>query len=293
MRVKLLLSMWVLSSGFLLAQKSCDEALFVKDSLVITGEGNPSMWLKFKAKGSVLNINIVSAGNETPIPYTIYPLKDCNSISKGYVEPIRTVGTGLAVMTNEIWQLTLDEGICVCDHCLSKITLSPQKDLKLVQEKMYLVEIHAKGLKVKVKSEWSQVDKKKKVFDLTASRESLEVGMKLHLKEVQFVASKTAYLNQKTEVELDSLFQLLNTNKTLNVMIEGHVNGPTSFRSERFQQLSSDRAKKIKDYLIGRGINKSRVQSIGKSNREMKYPSPKTEWEAQQNRRVEVRITAV
>jgi len=287
------MSILLLSSGILLSQKRCDQAIFVKDSLVITGEGYSDTWLKFKAKGSVLNINIVSVDEATSVPYTIYPLKDCTNISNGYVEPIRTVGTGLSVMTEEIWQLTLDQGICVCDHCLSKIILSPQRDLKLVQEKMYLVKIHNKGQKVKVKSKWSQVDKTKKVFDLTASVESLEVGMKLQLKEVQFVASKTAYLNKETEVELDSLYQFLNANKTVKVMIEGHVNGPTSFHKEHFLQLSTDRAKRIKDYLIGRGIDKSRVQSIGKSNTEMKFPSPKTEWQAQQNRRVEVRITAL
>jgi outer membrane protein OmpA-like peptidoglycan-associated protein len=293
MGVKLILALQLLFSSVAYAKYDCNSAVFIKDSIEHVSSGKNDTWLKFKAKGSVLNLKIVSEKDGTQIPYTIYPSKNsCSSITNGQVRPTRTVGTGLSVLTEELWQLTLDEGVCVCDNCLSKVILSPNRNLNVQQEKMYLLKIHGHGQKVMVTSKWSNVDKNKKVFELDASNESLEVGMKFQLKTVQFVASKTDYLNRKTPEELNALFQFLEKNKSLKVVIVGHVNGPTNYNQQHFMQLSSARAKKIKDYLINRGINQSRVNSTGKSNTEMKFPRPRTEWEAQQNRRVEVEIVS-
>jgi len=283
----------ILFSSVLIGQNDCKNAVFIKDSTLTLNSATNDTWLKFKAKGSVLNLGVISAKDGTQIPYTIYPSNyNCNSIASESVRPTRTIGTGLSVLTEELWQLTLDEGICVCDNCLSKVLLSPNRNLKVQQEKMYLLKIHAHGQKVMITSKWFEIDKTKKVFSLDAATETLEVGMKFQLKMVQFVASKTDYLNRETPQELDSLFRFLNKNKSLKVMIVGHVNGPTNFNQQHFKRLSSDRAKKIKDYLIDRGISQSRVNSIGKSNTEMRFPRPRTEWEAQQNRRVEVEVVS-
>jgi outer membrane protein OmpA-like peptidoglycan-associated protein len=293
MNLKLIVASLVLFSNLIVAQNECITAFFIKDSVKVINSSQAHLWLKFKAKGSVLNLRVVSDKDGTPLPYTIFPLKECNSIIQAQLEPTRTVGTGLSVLTDELWQMTVNEGICVCDNCLSKVKLSPNRNLEMQQEQMYLLKIHSHGQKVKVTSQWSKIDKKKKVFGLDASKENLEVGMKFQLKTVQFVASKTDYLNKETPKELDSLFQFLHKSKSLKVVIVGHVNGPTNFKKEHFQRLSSARAKKIADYLVERGIDKSRISSIGKSNTQMRYPSPKTEWEAQQNRRVEVEVLSL
>lgn len=293
MKINLLLAVLYCFSIGAWAQNDCKSPVLLKDSLVVLSGSKTGLWLKFKAKGSVLNTKVVSSSDGSQLPYTIYPMKSCEYIKLGYVEPTRIVGTGLAVLTNELWQLTLNEGICACDNCLSKVKLSPNRDLNLVQEKMYLMHIDTKGQEVKISSKWSKIDESRKVFSLKADADYLEVGMKFHLKEVQFVPSKTDFLYKGTEQKLDSLYDFLAQNKSIEVIIEGHVNGPSNYKSDRFQQLSSDRAKKIRDYLVAKGINGSRVKSVGKSNTEMRYPRPKTEWQAQQNRRVEVKITSL
>lgn len=293
MKLKFVLGVLIFVSNLTIAQLTCDKAVFIKDSVKVINVAKPNLWLKFKAKGAVLNLTIVSASTGDQLQYTMYPLSDCNRIDSGLVKPTRHVGTGLSVLTDELWQVTVDKGICVCDNCLSKVKLSPNRNLVVEQEKMYLLKIHANGQTVKITSKWFGIDNKKKVFDLNSPSETLEIGMTFQLKMVQFVASRTDYLNKETPQELDSLYQFLSTNESVNILIEGHVNGPTKYKQEHFMQLSSDRAKKIKDYLINRGINKSRVNSIGKSNTAMRYPSPKTEWEAQQNRRVEVKIVSL
>ena len=288
--------LWCLLSSTLVAQSTCDQAVFIGDSIVLESSLKSDLWIKFKAKGALLQLAVLNAKTNELLPYTLYPdgpSGNCALIEKKLLRPTRRMGFGIAELTQELWDMTLNDGICTCNNCLSRITLNPNRKLSLTQENMYLLHVKAEGESVKVHLQWSEVDKEKKVFTLNSGVESLEVGMTSRLKMVQFVASKTAYLNKNALQELDSLVNFLAQNKSVFVRIEGHVNGPTNHKSAYFLQLSDARAKKIKGYLIAQGIDQSRISALGKSNTEMKFPRPKTEWQAQQNRRVEVRIMSL
>lgn len=79
--------------------------------------------------------------------------------------------------------------------------------------------------------------------------------MILYYKKAESTLS-TAY-----KAELDKVVQFLNNNPNLNVFIEGHTStlGDANYN----QKLSEKRAKSAVDYLVSKGINRSRLQAVG------------------------------
>ena len=79
----------------------------------------------------------------------------------------------------------------------------------------------------------------------------------------------------------------MNKNRQLRILIEGHTNGcgPT------IQVLSEQRAQTIKEYLVAKeGIDKERIETLGKGCSEMLFPETGTFAEQEQNRRVEIKV---
>ncbi|HRP61386.1 MAG TPA: OmpA family protein, partial [Vicingus sp.] len=81
-------------------------------------------------------------------------------------------------------------------------------------------------------------------------------------------------------------------NKSINIEIEGHVNGPGEPNHQEFKQLSIDRAIAVKKFLTDSGIEESRIKYSGFGNSKMIFPDPKTDDEHSMNRRVEIKILA-
>ena len=86
---------------------------------------------------------------------------------------------------------------------------------------------------------------------------------------------------------LDELFRFMVKNKTVKIEIGGHTNGVPS--EEYCNKLSKDRAKEVADYLVEKGINKSRItyKGYGKSK---PLASDKTLQGRNKNQRVEIKI---
>lgn len=94
---------------------------------------------------------------------------------------------------------------------------------------------------------------------------------------------------------LRQLLRIMRNNPQLTISIEGHVTyssaiAPKGSESGILQHLSEDRAKKIYDFLTSHGVAPTRLRTQGFSNRNMKYPNPKSESEHRANRRVEIRV---
>ena len=95
---------------------------------------------------------------------------------------------------------------------------------------------------------------------------------------------------------LDQLVELLQDNPSLKVRIEGHVCCISPTLPDALDEdsggmnLSVNRAKYIYDYLVTKGIDKARLSYAGFGRRFPVIPNERTEEEAQQNRRVEIRI---
>ncbi|MEM1325355.1 MAG: OmpA family protein [Bacteroidota bacterium] len=106
------------------------------------------------------------------------------------------------------------------------------------------------------------------------------------LKNIFFRTSETELLTQSL-TELERLYQLLTDQPNLSIQINGHTDDVGS--EEDNQQLSEGRAKAVYDYLIEKGITKSRLnyKGFGESK---PIASNDTKSGRQQNRRTEFEV---
>lgn len=119
-----------------------------------------------------------------------------------------------------------------------------------------------------------------------------KVGETAILRDLFFVGDE-AILLKVSEPELPKILKFMQINPGLKVEIAGHINGPGLIMKEEplwRQSLSERRAKLIYDYLLKNGIPAERMSYKGYMNTQMLFPRPKSEKEAEQNRRVEIRI---
>ncbi|MDP4266027.1 MAG: OmpA family protein [Bacteroidota bacterium] len=137
-------------------------------------------------------------------------------------------------------------------------------------------------------------DREKSEYIDTLKLSSIEIGKSISLENIYFVGNKAIFL-PSSESSLLTLYKFMNQNSSVKIEIQGHVNWPQdhmmSSDDEVFnQRLSVNRAKAVYDFLINKGIDKSRLTYKGYSNTRMIYPVPMNETQEQKNRRVEILI---
>lgn len=118
--------------------------------------------------------------------------------------------------------------------------------------------------------------------------EPLSEGKSMQLDEIEFVPGSSDFL-PTAEPKLRRLKDFLALNATVKVEIQGHVHavGENSYAS---QKMSEARAKRVLNYLVENGIDKSRLTSVGYGNTVPVYPKAKFAYEEQANRRVEILV---
>jgi OOP family OmpA-OmpF porin len=84
---------------------------------------------------------------------------------------------------------------------------------------------------------------------------------------------------------VDQIFELLNTNQTLIISIEGHTDNVGDAASNK--TLSNNRAKAIFDTLVAKGIDKTRMSFVG-WGQEKPVADNRTDEGRTKNRRVEI-----
>lgn len=94
-------------------------------------------------------------------------------------------------------------------------------------------------------------------------------------------------LNEKYLPEIDKIAHYLKSNPGLKIIISGHTDNQGS--QDYNLQLSIKRAESIKSALIKKGINKSRIQAIGRGESEPLAPNDSEE-NRFKNRRIEIEI---
>lgn len=121
----------------------------------------------------------------------------------------------------------------------------------------------------------------------------LKVGLRTDIRDVVFLGDKTQ-IYHKSKPALDELIEFLEINKTVQIAIIGHVNGPDNNRAQRvYQKASAERARAVRDYLVENGIDPKRLEVRGAGNTEMIYPDPITDWQNEANRRIEIEVTGL
>jgi outer membrane protein OmpA-like peptidoglycan-associated protein len=119
--------------------------------------------------------------------------------------------------------------------------------------------------------------------------DSVAVGMKIYLNNIQFANAKATLL-AKSYKHLEQLYRLLLYYPHISVEISGHTDNTGSKKIN--QRLSQERAESVVDYLIGRGIEEKRLKAKGYSDTQPIAPN-KTDAGRALNRRVEFKIISI
>ena len=88
--------------------------------------------------------------------------------------------------------------------------------------------------------------------------------------------------------KLDRLASQLNLYREVEVHIDGHTD--SSYTPEYNQRLSEQRAQTVRDALVQRGIDASRLIVTGYGERQLLFPKEQNQEEKARNRRVDVRF---
>ncbi len=123
---------------------------------------------------------------------------------------------------------------------------------------------------------------------------NLKPGATLLLKNVYFPPDRHVIKPESKET-LEKLFNVLREHPNLKISIEGHVcciKNATDAKDIDTDEptLSVNRARAIYYYLISRGIDSTRLKFAGFGRRRPVIEDEQNEWDAEQNRRVEVRV---
>lgn len=112
---------------------------------------------------------------------------------------------------------------------------------------------------------------------------SPKIGETITLENIFFTTNKCELLNESF-IELDKLVQFLNETTNTFILISGHTDNTGN--EDQNKTLSKERAKAVADYLILKGINKSRINYNGHGSSKP-ITTNDTEEGKQHNRRVE------
>jgi outer membrane protein OmpA-like peptidoglycan-associated protein len=125
-----------------------------------------------------------------------------------------------------------------------------------------------------------------KAYIKNVDLQPLKAGQSVVLKNI-FFASGSYELEKESYTELNKLYDLLAHNNTLRVEISGYTDNVGSRKDNIL--LSQNRAKAVVDYLVQKGIDKSRLiyKGYGESR---PVDTNDTEVGRQQNRRTELKI---
>lgn len=113
-----------------------------------------------------------------------------------------------------------------------------------------------------------------------------KAGEKLKIENLNFQFNTFAIVNE-SRGKLFELLIVMQNNPSLKIEVQGHICCNLSNKGK----LSEERAKAIKNFLVGQGIDKTRVTFKGFGSTQPIYPLPeKNEEERAANRRVEILI---
>lgn len=115
----------------------------------------------------------------------------------------------------------------------------------------------------------------------------IEVGASIVVEDLLFKTGKTD-LDERSYRILDQLMDFMNQNPTVKIELQGHTDADGSASSN--QKLSEGRAQSAVDYLVTKGIDRSRMTAKGYGESTPRATNDTDEGKAL-NRRVELKIT--
>ena len=164
--------------------------------------------------------------------------------------------------------------------------------LTIKHYRRYSVSVVQKGYMYYAHKFWPDEDE---VHQENVALKPLEVGASTTVEDIVFMGDEVV-MHSKSSFALNELVSFMKLNEDAKILIIGHANGPKNEKgkSEKspafYRKASEQRAEAVRDYLINHGVKADRLATEGKGNTEMIYPDPKTDWETQMNRRIEIEI---
>lgn len=169
-------------------------------------------------------------------------------------------------------------------------------DITLSPDCIYNVQLTCIGYKSKTVS--FSTDKSPEAFTRMVFLEPVKEGEEFSIEEIYFYPNTYALRPGAGKV-VDKLLTYLQSNPEIRIEIQGFTNGNNRIRSNpdlitegsydgSAKGLSKRRAETIKNYLVKRGIDESRLNTHGFGGSRMIYPKPRNQDEANKNIRVGV-----
>ena len=125
--------------------------------------------------------------------------------------------------------------------------------------------------------------------DPKMERKNLKKGMVIRLDKVYFDTNKHG-IKSECEAALQELAAFLTRNEDLIVEVGGHTNNKAS--DKYANQLSTNRAKAVADWLVAQGVPDERVQYKGYGKTMPVVPNDNEE-NLKKNQRVEIKILSI
>ena len=145
----------------------------------------------------------------------------------------------------------------------------------------YLAESHV----IRLLTYKDSTTKSYKEVEINLELAPMEKGQVLSLNSLFFAAAQYEILPQ-SYIELDRLYDILNSNLSLTIEVMGHTDQAKKETSDQYLiDLSLNRALAVKDYLVQHGISPNRIICTGHGR-----SNPISTIQAE-NRRVEIKIT--
>jgi outer membrane protein OmpA-like peptidoglycan-associated protein len=158
--------------------------------------------------------------------------------------------------------------------------------VKLPSKKSYMVDLRATGFlsdmrRIDVPGNWS-----KDVYNLNIELIKAKIGKKVVLNNILFETGKSI-LTAGSYTELERLLNILKENAGIKIEISGHTDITGS--EPLNLKLSEARAKAVVEYLVQKGIERTRIESKGYGSLQPIADNKTAEGRAK-NRRVEFKI---
>ena len=127
------------------------------------------------------------------------------------------------------------------------------------------------------------VEVKRGTDPLDPSDDVVKIGVVYVMEDIYFDVNKTA-IKPESEVRLNKVLKTLQTYSDITVEISGHTDSDGSDKSN--QVLSEGRAESVKKWLVDKGIERTRITTVG-FGEDKPVADNKTKEGKQKNRRIE------
>jgi len=158
--------------------------------------------------------------------------------------------------------------------------------VRLPEKKSYIIDMRATGFL----SDMNQIsipdDYKEEIFNLDVDLIKVRIGKKVVLNNILFATGKST-LTPGSYAELDRLLTILQDNTLMKIEISGHTDN-TGSEAVNYR-LSGERANAVVEYLMNKGIDRSRMEFRGYGPSQPITDNATVEGRAK-NRRVEFKI---